>query len=485
MSIGARILKNTTFLTLGDKVGYLMQFIFFLYFAKKFGVVPVGEYSFAFFFTYAFAMIASSGLSVYLIREVARKETYDRKLFVDCLVIRVASLIIVSLLVVGVIAIFFRDISTQKVNILICWGVFWIFNQIADIFLAELNGHEKMGRVAFLGVLSKLMSAVIGFILIYAGFSYDMVMVAFPVSNFFYMMASIIVSVMTLGPIHFSFRVLNYYNRFFIKMLPFFFSVILIELINCQDVLILGFMRDDQSVGIYSSAIKLVTFIVGVAAFVEIAIAPVLSRLFIESQEKLVDISNQILRFLILVSLPLSFGFVLTADKTIAMLYSDSFQEASIVLKIAGWSIAVAFMQSIFSALLTAMNRQKEKFIFIGIAFITSNILNFIIIYYLDFVGAAVVKLLTVVLSFIFFVYLVSRFLTGLSMAKVLLKPTVGCLCMSVFIYFFDHWNLFSLIPAAGSVYISVLFLLGAFSSQELLLIKVLIPARLSNKDKP
>jgi O-antigen/teichoic acid export membrane protein len=479
MSIGARILKNTTFLTLGDKIGYLMQFVFFLYFAKEFGVVPVGEYSFAFFFTYAFATLADSGVSTYLLREVGRNTSSDRQLFVDCLVLRIVSLFLTSVLFITVMSLFFRNISTQKTIVIFCWGIYWILNQIADVFLAELNGHEKMGRVALLGALSKFLSTISGMLLIFMGYDYDFVLIVFPITGFIYLVGSVIVSKYSLGPLHIKFKKLSFYKNFYVELLPFFFTVILIEIINCQDILILGFIKDDHSIGIYSSAIKLVTFVVSIAAFIQIAILPVLSKLYVESREKLIDISEKILRYLILSCLPISFGLALTADKIIILLYPDSFQQAGIVLKITCWSIVGAFVQSIFSALLTAINRQKEKVVFIGIAFVISTLLNILLIYHFDYIGASIVKLITIFICLIFFAFLVSKFLTTLSIMKFVLKPVVACLIMSIFIRYCYQWNLFYLIPVSGLIYFISLLFLKTFSSKELLLVKGLIPERI------
>ena len=107
MGLKGRVLKNTTYLTVGDKIGYLLQFVFFLYFAKQFGIVPVGEYSFAFFLTYALAVLADSGVSIYLVREVARGSSSDRQLFFDCFVLRASSLFAVFFLASLSIFLFF------------------------------------------------------------------------------------------------------------------------------------------------------------------------------------------------------------------------------------------------------------------------------------------------------------------------------------------------------------------------------------------
>ena len=479
MGLLTRILRNTTYLTLGDKFGYLIQFIFFLYFARKFGVVPTGEYSFGFTFAYAVAVFADLGISVYLVREVSRNYSKGRRLFFDCLLLRAILLILVSLLASTTIILFFDDISSQKLKVIGFWGAYWIFYSLADVFLAELNGHEKMGQVALLGICLKLLSTITGVLLIYLGLDYVLVLIVLPISSFIYLCACVLCSTYYLGPIIIKFRSITYYKNLFAKLLPFYFTVILVEILWCQDILILGFMHGDKSVGIYSSAIKIVAFILGISPFFHTAMLPILSRLFIESKEKLIDISEKILRYLIISSLPVSFGLAMTADKIIELLYSDLFHGASIVIKIAGWAIAAGFIQAIFSVLLTAINRQKEKVVFVGITFAISTLLNIVFIYYFNYVGAAIMKLVTAIIGLIFFIYLVSKYLALLSILKYILKPAFASSIMVIFVYCFSNWGLVYLIPVSAFLYLGSLLLLGTFTAQEIGFIKDLVPKRI------
>ncbi len=479
MSLGHRMLKNTTFLTVGDKVGYFMQFIFFLYFARKFGVVPTGEYSFAFTFTYIFSVCADLGISIYLVREIARDSSSNRQLFFNCLVLRAAAIVIVSISVVGILLLFFQDISLQKIRIIGYWGVYWVFFSIADVFLAELNGHQKMGRVALLGIWLKLLSTAAGLILIYIGLNYDTVLIVFPVSSLIYLCTCVFVSIYSVGHIQFEFQSLPYYKNLLGELMPFFSAFVLVEVLFWQDILFLGIIKGDQSVGIYSSGLKIASFILGVSTFIYIAILPVLSGLFVESKERLIETSEKILRYLVLSSLPMSFGLTLTADKIITLFYSDIFQEASIVLKIASWTIIAGFTQAIFSAILTAINRQKEKVIYIAINFLISTLLNIVFIYYFSYTGAAIGKVLSAFIGLFFFAYLVSRYLVLLSFIKPLIKPFIACLIMAVFIQYFNGWGLVYLIPLSGGVYLISLLLLGGFTESEIRLVKNFMPGRI------
>ena len=143
--------------------------------------------------------------------------------------------------------------------------------------------------------------------------------------------------------------------------------------------------------------------------------------------------------------------------------------------------IAVGFIQAIYSSLLTAINRQKEKVVFIGIVFIITTTLNFIVIYYFDFVGAAIVKMITEVLGLTLFIYLVSKYLTSLSFMKLLVKPVLACIIMGTFIHNYYHLNLLYLIPLSAIIYLISLLIMGVFTNEEMKVVKNMLPKRLYN----
>jgi O-antigen/teichoic acid export membrane protein len=267
VSIGQRILKNTFLLTVGDKLGYLFQFVFFLYFARKFGVSPAGEYSFGFTYTYAFFILADLGISVYLVREVSRDHSSDRQLFNDCLAIRAIGIVLAFLSASAILAFFFHNLSPQKLRVIGFWGGYWVFYSLADVFITELKGHEKMGQVAALGLFLKILSTAAGIVLIHSGLDYDRVLAVLPISSFIYLCICVIYSIYYLGVFPFRLKSAAHYKTLLSELWPFFFALVLVEILYTEDILILGFIKDDSSVGIYSSAFKIVSFIFGVSPF--------------------------------------------------------------------------------------------------------------------------------------------------------------------------------------------------------------------------
>jgi O-antigen/teichoic acid export membrane protein len=467
MGLGFKLVKNMGYLTFGNQVGNLLQFLFFLYFARVFGDEAVGQYSFAFSYTYIFSVLADLGLSAYLIREIARDRTGDRTLFSQGLLLRTAALVIFFSLAAIIALVFFKNFSNETLKVLFLMGLFHIFLSLADVFLAEFKAHDRMGLVGLLNAIVRLIISGVGAILIVLNHNFVTVLICFPIGSFLYLLVCISLSFYYYRKIEFRLRNVSF-KKLFVPILPFAITIIFVEVLHHLDILMLRFFKDDRSVGIYSAANKIVLAILGINAFVHTALLPTFSRLFIESKSKLIEVSQKSLRVFIILALPVSAGLFALSDRTIILLFSNKFETSSGVLNILTWIIALGFIAAPFSVLLTAINRQTQKVIIVGICLLLNFILNFILIPRWDYYGAAAAKLTAELLFFLLAVFLISKYLSSLSIHKILIKPALSCMIMIAFLYVFKEWNLIPLLTASASVYFISLGILHGYSDEEL-----------------
>jgi O-antigen/teichoic acid export membrane protein len=467
MGIGLKLIKNTGYLTVGNQIGNLLQFLFFLYFARAFGDEAVGQYSFAFSYAYVFSILADLGLSAYLIREIARDHTGDRKLFTQGLTIRTAALVLSFSLAAFIALIFFKDFTAETLKVLVLMGLFHIFLSLADIFLAEFKAHDRMGLVGMLNMLVRLIIASIGAILIVLHYDFVTVLICFPVGSFLYLLVCASLSLYFYKKIKIRISTVEL-KKLIVPILPFAITIIFVEVLHHFDILMLRFLKDDRSVGIYSAANRIILAILGINAFVHVALLPTFSRLFVESKSRLIDVASKSLRVFILLSLPVSVGLFALSENAIILLFSNKFESSAGVLNILAWSIALGFIAAPYSVLLTAVNRQTQKVIIVGICLLLNLILNFILIPRWDYFGAAASKLASELLFFLLAVFLISKYLSSLSIHKFLLKPILSCMVMFAFLYFLQQCDLFILIPAAAVIYFASLVILRGFSKEEI-----------------
>lgn len=473
MGLSTKLFRNTSYLTIGNQIGNLLQFLFFVYFARQFGDKIVGQYSFAFSFAFLFSVVADLGLSPYIIREVARDESGTRQIFAQCLSARLVAIAFSALLAVMTIFVFRDNLSGNTINTIMLLGLFHIFFSVADIFLAELKGHDRMGLVAILTILLRFVIVAGGIFLMKLQFEFLVVLTCFPAAGFIYLVTCIYSSSRYFSNCKPQFKALNL-GSLFTTLLPFAFTVLFVEALYHQDILMLGFLQDDRAVGIFSPAYTIILAILGVLAFVHTALLPTFSRLYIESESTLIHISGQWLRYLVLVGLPAATGLFAISDRLVLLLFSDSFKYSGEVLKILSWAVALSFSATIYSVLLTAINRQTQKVIAVGACLALNVTLNILLIPTLSYKGAAIAKLMTEGLHLVLMAYLVSKYLTSLSLHKILLKPALSCLLMYSFVRLFDQWNLIFVVLICVLVYLLSLVVLRGYTKEEIELIKYL-----------
>jgi O-antigen/teichoic acid export membrane protein len=334
--------------------------------------------------------------------------------------------------------------------------------------MGELKGREEMGVVAVVGLLGKVVVTACGFGLIFLGFDYSTVLIAFPIGGFASLAAAYVVSRVRLGPLTLRLGPRGELKKMLVEVLPFGFAFVLVQGIYCQDVIILRFFKGDASVGVYSVAVKFTAFILAGSVFLYETILPILSKLYVESRDEFMRVARQILRYLVICSLPLAAGMAALADRIIALLYQDRFTGSVAVLRVAAWVVTLGMTQVIYSAILTAVNRQGAKAVCWGISLVIAIGANLALIRPLDFMGAAIVRLAIETLTLVAFAYLTLRYAGSLSLLKAHVKPALACAVMAAFIHFAHDWNLAALVALSGIIYVVMTLALGTFSRAEL-----------------
>jgi O-antigen/teichoic acid export membrane protein len=471
MALARRLITNTGYLVFGDALSSVLQFVFVLFMGKAFGEAGVGKYSFALSFVMVFVVFADLGIGTYLIREVSRNKQ-NRTIVARALIVRlIATGFFCFLLLLFIWAL--QDIFTgEKILLISLIAVYQIFFGIADIFVAEFKGHEKMGYAAALSLFLKVIVVGLGIALIFFGFSLTRVLSVLPVGAFIYLILTLVLSMYKFGIPPLTFKAGKELVSLFKDILPFGITIVLMELLGRQEILILSFLKGDSAAGIYTIGLKIATFILGFAILIQVSILPTLSTYFLKSKERLVEVSCKILKYLLIAGLPVSFAFFCLAERIIGFLYKDLFYESIIVLKITGWLVSLGLVLALFSSLLTAINRQGFKAYTAGISLSLSLILNIILVPHFSYIGAAIVRLTVEFNALLLYVYFTWRFLAYIPIIQYAFKPLVASSFMALFIYWANNINLLFVIPLAALTYLISLTLIKGLRREDLTMIK-------------
>jgi len=121
---------------------------------------------------------------------------------------------------------------------------------------------------------------------------------------------------------------------------------------------------------------------------------------------------------------------------------------------------------------LISINQQKLNTISITLCAITNVVLNSFLISILSYNGAALATVVTKAMLFLASFFFVSRHLEIIPLHKIFLRPFIGGIVMSIFIYYFSKLNVFVLIISAAVIYLMMLLILKEFSIEDINIVK-------------
>ncbi|MFM6938938.1 MAG: polysaccharide biosynthesis C-terminal domain-containing protein, partial [Aquirufa sp.] len=172
--------------------------------------------------------------------------------------------------------------------------------------------------------------------------------------------------------------------------------------------ILLGFLADNESVGYYSSALKLNRLFIGVLSAISVALFPGLVSLYHKGEkEAFVLLVKQCFYVLISLSLPLVLGLVTCAPEIIHMLLGANFDRAILPLQLTAPLIVIVSMSGIFGfQILSAVGKDRSILISAVIGMLISIALAIELVPTYKEIGASITILVTelaVCSAFIFF----------------------------------------------------------------------------------
>lgn len=239
----------------------------------------------------------------------------------------------------------------------------------------------------------------------------------------------------------------------------FLFVMILAQNIYTNvDSTMLGIMRGDWDVGIYSSAHKIVHIISQVIVSIVWVIMPRASVYFANNDFELINnLVNKTLRFFTMLGLPCIVGVYFLADDIVFLAGGDEFAKSSIVLKI----LIIGFFFNLYGSsflgniLLLPAKKEKQYMIICCITAVVNGITNYFLIPQYGTVGAS---LTTVFCNALMLVILIIKkdkriVITGIKdtfLSPVIGSVTVGLICY-LFSFVYELW-----IRVSFSIFVSI-----------------------------
>ena len=411
--------------------------ITFPYLARTLGPEHVGVLNFAESIAKYFVMLAALGIPIYGIREIAKvqNELKERtKIFAEIFTINLICTLGLSFLFLAAVF-FIPQLNNEK--ILFYWTIAYFFFQV---FYLEwfFNGMNQFKFIAIRQFVIRFFFIIFVFILIKSQFDYV---------NYMRMQfgLSVLLAVINFNNLskHISLNKETFSNldlRKHIKpLLYIFLTIFSISIYFSLDTILLGFLANNESVGYYSTALKLNKLIIAVFGAVTVAIFPSLINLYHSQQiEKFRELIRQVFFVLVSLSIPAIVIFISCAKEIVHVLFSQNFDRSILPLQITAPLILIVSLSSIFGfQVLSALAKDRQILYSAIIGMSVSVVLSVLLVPSLMEVGEAITILVTELSVSVSFIYFTKKYFKVGGLTNMFLKQLVGALPYIVFVIIF------------------------------------------------
>lgn len=382
-------LKKNAWLNMTKAImSLIFPLITFPYSSRVLGPIYIGKVNFAHSIVSYFSLIAALGINVYAIREAAKLR--DNKIKLSIFIKEIFTINLISTLIAYILfgtAIFLIPTLNEYKKLLCICSASMIFTTIGMDYL--YTALEDFEYITIRSIIFQFISIALLFIFVHKSEDY-----------FKYAAISVIASV---GSNLLNFFHAKHFIDFRIKqklnlgkhLKPIFILFAMNAAINIYTVLdntMLGFIKGDESVGIYTAATKINRIITVMITSISSILLPRLSY-YAKNNNKIefLRISNKALNFIILLSVPCAFGLFVLSEPIILLFSGKEYFSAIQVMKLMNPVIIFISLSNLTgNQILMSVGKEKKVLISVIVGAITNFTINSIFIPNYGALGAAI-----------------------------------------------------------------------------------------------
>lgn len=465
-----RLAANSISLMLAQVINKAAIFVLFIVAARYLGSVVFGKYSFALIVVTLGYMVVDFGLSLLIFREMAKEQKSAAKWFVNSIYMKFG-LAVASYLGVMVF-LEWMDIpkDTHEVTRLLALTLFPY--AVSSSLDALFKSFEQMHYVLLSSLFMNGVLLFGGGYLLIAGYTLgDFILFQVIVQSLNAILMLLIAHRKVSG---WRFGLdLNLCRRMLRDAFPLAALAFLGVLYFRVDIIFLEKLQGEEVVGWYNAAYKLMDSLMILSGGVLGALFPSFSRLGSpEYQSELKVIFENTLKYFFMAGLPMAVLITVLADGIISLVYGEGYKPAAKALQILIWAIPMIYVNGVFLYALIAVGKQRVCAIGQGLCAVGNILLNFLLIPFFGYLGAATATVLSEIITLAVFYSFVGRYLFPFDLKAVMFKPALAVTLMGLPLYGLRQSNLLVMLVFSIAVYVASLILFGVISSKEINFIK-------------
>jgi O-antigen/teichoic acid export membrane protein len=335
----------------------LLGFGFSVYVVRRLGDAQFGRYSSVIAYVAVTMMLTDLGTSTYSAREMARRDDEARSMVPDISALRV----LLSLLVgAGLALAAWLVHKPPDIVVGVCLAsagvlVYAVQGPLETMLIAR----ERLDSVARLRLINQVVYVVLGAALLLTGSGYLGLLVA-SLAGVLAMLLACTYIVAGVWRIRFDRPQPRHWRSLLRSSWPFAVSAAAGELARRFDTVFMSFALTDAAVGWYNVPFNLILMTLLVPQALGTALFPSLVKEYDSGRGSIRDTVRRAVRYVLLLSLPMSLGGMLLAEPIIHCLYGSAFAPAVPVMRVIVWALPGLFLAEILGRTANTMHLERR-----------------------------------------------------------------------------------------------------------------------------
>lgn len=461
-----RIAKNSLLITISRVTEMISSLVITGLLSRYLGLEDFGNYLFIMAIILTTTSFAHMGIPQILVREISQNKPLTANLIQSGLFLTAIILVIVGV-VLFPITLFLKFTPLLLVAL---WLAFFSEAMVlfSGPFISAFISFEKMEYDAEITIINRLLLLLLLLCVIYLDLGFMFIFATLTIANLLRLLA--VISISNRKIIRVSYRLWGTgAKRLFMESLPLGISFILIQLYLHSNLFILKGLKDAKEVALFQGPFSIISKLQILPTILIVAFAPVMARLAIKGAPyvSLRNVYMCINKYLFIFCLPFSLAGVFMAKRITTIILGADFIQASVSFQILIWIINLSFLNIFSDKVLTVIGKQKLLMISSVVSFLANLLLGFFFVTYYGYVGASIAALCSSIILFGLNFYFVSLYVKHTSLFFVV-KPLLAVSVATLFLIWFNRLYEIGFMVICFILYCGLLFILRAYSKDEL-----------------
>lgn len=365
----------------------LFPLITFPYVTRILSVSGIGIYNFSNTYVSYFILIAGLGIATYAVREGAKYRENQEK--IDKFASQIFSLNIIATIIAYLLLFASLLIFKNLHNYISCILIFSLqilFTTLGTEWIYTI--YEDYTYITVRSIVFKVMSIILLFILVKRPEDY---LIYAAITVFSAVGSNLLNFIHVRSFVHVKLTTKTNWKHHLKPVLVIFASAVAVTIYVASDTTILGLLKSDYAVGIYSTSVKIYQVAQSLLSALLTVTIPRLAFLW---GQKRIDEYNQVLSKVIsslgILVLPAAVGLIMLSREVVLIIASETYLPSVNSLRIISWAIIFSIFAWIFSdCVLIPAKRENLVLRNTIVTAIENIILNFILIPFMSYDGTS------------------------------------------------------------------------------------------------